>query len=109
MLKRTLIVLPLTFALIVFVQPLQSVHSVLMTETELAMLDAMDAAATEYDTKRKSGGNSFIRALKAPFKALGRLFGGGKKNENRLQRLSEKDVKDFQSAPADLVKTARAV
>ena len=107
MLKRTLIVLPLTFALIVSL-PLQSVHGVLMTETELAMLDAKDASARQYDTDQKRGGNSFVRALKAPFKALSRLFGGGKKNGNKLQRLSEKDIANFESTPADPIKTTTA-
>lgn len=108
MLKRTLIVLPLTFALIVSL-PLQSVHGVLMTETELAMLEAKDASAREYDTDRKRGGNSLIRVFKAPFKALGRLFGGGKRKENKLQRLSEKDTKNFESTPADPIKTTAVV
>jgi Tfp pilus assembly protein PilF len=41
-----------------------------------------------------------VRALKAPFKAIGRLFGGGKKkDDNKFHRLTEKDVKQFKSAP----------
>jgi len=115
MLKRTLIVVPLTIALIMSVQPLQSVHSVLMTGTELATLDAKDASAregasaTEYDSNQKPGGNSFVRALKAPFKAIGRLFSGGKRKENRLQRLSEKDIRNFESTPADPIKATAPV
>jgi Flp pilus assembly protein TadD len=112
MLKRTLIVVPLTFALIMYMLPLQSVHSVIMTETELAALDAKDAAAreiattTDYGANQKSNGNGFVRALKSPFKALGRLFGGGKKN--KLERMSEKDLRNFESTPADPIKTTKA-
>ena len=43
-------------------------------------------------------GNGFVRALKAPFKAIGRLF-GGRKDGSRPERLSEKDVKRFETAP----------
>lgn len=109
MLKRLLIVVPLTFALTVAAQPVQPVLSVLMTDAEIASLNAIDAstrkaAASESDT-RKAGGNSFVRALKAPFKALGRLF-GGKKKENRLERITEKDIKTFESTRAEPVKTS---
>lgn len=62
--------------------------------------------ATGDETGGKKGGNGFVRALKAPFKAIGRLFGGGKKDENKLERLSEKDVKQFETAP--LVRTTDA-
>ncbi|MFN2511198.1 MAG: tetratricopeptide repeat protein [Pyrinomonadaceae bacterium] len=113
-LKRTLVAVTLTFALIMSV-PLQSVYSVIMTETELATLAAMDASAgkeadskTESDTSHKRKGNSFVRGLTAPFKALGRLF-GGKKKEGRLQRISEKDLRNFESTLADPVKANAAV
>jgi len=46
------------------------------------------------------------RVLGAPFRALGRLFGGGKKH-NRPERLTEKDVAKFESAQASRVKDAR--
>ena len=118
MLKRTLIVVTLTVALVMTAQPLQSVHSVLMTESELAALDAKDVAArggasttesaTDSDSNQKSGGNSFARALKAPFKALGKLF-GGKRKESRFERLSEKDTANFESTPADPIKQPAAV
>lgn len=115
MLKRTLIVVPLTFALIMSVQPLQSVHGVLMTETELATLDAKDvsageaSSATESDANEKRGGNSVVRALKAPFKALGRLFSGGKRKENKVERISERDIRNFESTAADPIKANVAV
>lgn len=111
MLKRTLIVVPLTFALIMYLLPLQPVHSVIMSQTELAALDAKDAAAreiattTDYGANQKSDGNGLVRALKSPFKALGRLFGGKK---NKLERMSEKDIRKFESTPADPIKTTTA-
>jgi Flp pilus assembly protein TadD len=101
MLKRTLIVLSMTIALVVAAQPLRKVHGILMTEAEVAMNSA-DAPALGNDQAQEGRGNSFLTALKAPFKAIGRLFGRGKKN--KLERISEKDIKKFQSAPSDQIK-----
>jgi Flp pilus assembly protein TadD len=47
---------------------------------------------------KKSGGNRFARILKAPIKAISKLFGGNR-DQNRLQRLNESDVAKFESAP----------
>jgi Tfp pilus assembly protein PilF len=61
-----------------------------------------DAAGTEAPKKKKGGG--FFRALKAPFKAVGRLFGG---HDDKIARLSEKDVRQFESANVERVNDAR--
>lgn len=114
MLKRSILILFLVPALVLAVQPNQRVQGVVMTAEELAVLNAADApgdgdsASTE---ESKQEGNGFLRALKAPFKALGRVFGGGKKNEkneqNKIQRISENDAKRFESAPRIVIKDAR--
>ncbi|MGH9879868.1 MAG: tetratricopeptide repeat protein, partial [Pyrinomonadaceae bacterium] len=82
-----------------------SVHGVPMTESELAALNAADTTVRE-EAKQASGGNRFVRAFTAPFRALGRLFGGGKKNNDKLQRLSKKDIEKFESTPADPLKVS---
>jgi Flp pilus assembly protein TadD len=43
-----------------------------------------------------------VKVLGAPFRALRRLFGGGK-DDGKLQRLSEKDVEKFESSPMSRV------
>jgi tetratricopeptide (TPR) repeat protein len=48
-----------------------------------------------------------MRVLKAPFKAIGRLFGRGNKDDNKLHRLSEKDVQKFESAQVSRIVDAR--
>lgn len=103
MLKRTVIVVSLMLALVVGLQPLQSVNSMLMTDAEVAMLNAQSSEAQE---KR---GNAFVRVLKAPFKAIGRLFGRRRKDDNKLHRLSEKDVKKFEAAPVTRIVDAQSV
>ena len=105
MLKRTLVVASLTLSLIVSAVPIRRVHAILMTPAEVAMLDAASKDAQDSQGK---GGNGFVRVLKAPFKAIGRLFGiGGKKDENKLERLSKKDVKKFESIPSTKIVDAR--
>lgn len=107
MLKRTSIILSLTVALIVAVEPLQTVHGVLLSETDIVTFNVANAVAIR-DDKSESSGNSFVRALGAPFKAIGRLFGRRKKNENKLQRITEKDIKKFKSAPAEQTRVTTA-
>ncbi len=97
MLRSPIRVLLFTVALTFAVQPLQSVHGIILSRLELAAISAPDTPANS------GQGNGFVRALKAPFKAIGRLFGGGKKNPNKLERISAKDIKKFESAPANRV------
>ncbi len=117
MMKRTLIILSMTIALVVAAEPLQTVHGVVMTGTEWLATNTVEPnAANASNTanaakgqKSEGQGNGFLRALGAPFRAIGRLFGRGKKNENKLERISEKDAKRFESVPGTQVsKTTQA-
>ncbi|MBA2525748.1 MAG: tetratricopeptide repeat protein [Pyrinomonadaceae bacterium] len=105
MMKRALIVLSLTVALFGAVVPLQSVRGILMSPEELAAVNSSTSSATARN-RQGSTGNSFVRAFKAPFKAIGRLFGRGKKVENKLERLTDKDIRRFESTPVDQIKDA---
>src|SRR5262245_53938920 len=111
MIKRLMIVLSLVALFVVMAEPRRGSNSMLMTDAEVAIIDAAEANAAESnggkDTVQTDGkGNVFVRALKAPFKAIGRIFGGGKKDENKFHRLTEKDVKQFESAPSTRVNGA---
>jgi Flp pilus assembly protein TadD len=103
MAKRSLIVFALTLVLVTSAVPVRHVHGVLMTPEEVAMLDA----AARDDDGQSKGDNTFVRVLKAPIKAIGRLFGVGRKDENKPERLSRKDVKKFESVGAAKVVDAR--
>ncbi len=102
MLKRTLIILSIAMALVVVAEPVQTVHGIIMTEAEWVAMNTVDAPSLDIPNGQKveGRGNGFLRALKAPFKAIGRLFGRGKKDDNKLARISEKDAKKFESVPA---------
>jgi len=103
MIKRSLIVLALTVVLVTSAVPVPRVYGVLMTPEEVAMLDA----TSRDDDGQSKGDNTFVRVLKAPIKAIGRLFGVGKKDDDKLQRLSRKDVKKFESVGTAKVVDAR--
>src|SRR5687767_15758281 len=103
MLKRTLIIISLTVAVVVAMQPLQTVHGILPTDAESTALNATDVSVGQTP---KQSGNGFLRALKAPFKALSRLFGRGK--NNKLQRISDKDIRRFESVAAGQVNDSRS-
>ena len=103
MVKRSLIVFALTLVLVTSAVPVRRVYGVLMTPDEVAMLDE---TSRDGDDQSK-GDNTFVRVLKAPIKAIGRIFGVGKKDDGRPQRLSRKDVKKFESVGAAKVVDAR--
>src|SRR5258705_9202183 len=109
MFKRAFIVVSLTLTLIIGLQPLRAARGVLMTHEEVELLNALEAssaASPDLDSGTK-GGNGFVRALKAPFKAIGRIFGLGKKDNNKIQRLSEKDMKKFETSRVQRTVDAR--
>src|SRR6185369_14608355 len=105
MLKRSLIVASLTLVLVISAVPTRPVSGVLMTPAEVAMLDA---ASKDAKNDQAKSDNSFVRVLKAPFKAIGRIFGiGGDKDDGKPQRLSRKDVKKFETIGTDKIVDAR--
>jgi Flp pilus assembly protein TadD len=109
MLKRTLMILTMALAMLVAILPMQSVHGILLSVEEAIALDAASTLAANSE-KTGSQNNSFARAIGAPFRAIGRLFGRGKKDPNKLERISAKDAKKFESAapPVELSKTTPA-
>lgn len=66
-------------------------------DTEANIIDA-NGSPTGRAVENKKGGNRVAKIFKAPFKAIGRLFGRSSE-ENRLRRLNERDVARFESAP----------
>jgi Flp pilus assembly protein TadD len=106
--KHTLVVLSLALLLVIALEPRHSVHGILMTAAEVSLLNGANPPAAN-DIKQNGGDNALVRALKAPFKAIGRLFGRGKKDDNKLHRLSEKDVTKFESTPVTRINDATSV
>jgi len=107
MLKRLAVVLSIAALVVVISEPRNTVHSTVMTGAELAMVN--ENSNTDDVQGEKKGGNRLVKVVTFPFKAVGRLFGFGKKNNpNKLERLTEKDVKRFESAKVAKVTDARS-
>lgn len=104
MLKRTPITIFLTLAMVLAL-PTWSAHTTEMTEAEMAALNAASASVVRDVEVKSGGGNRFVKILKAPFKAIGRLFGRG--GDKKFHRLSEKDVEKFESAKVTRIVDAR--
>src|SRR5215216_3012497 len=106
MLKRIAVVLALTVALVLGFEPRRhAVFSSVLTDAEVAVMNA--TAATDDLQTKQDGGNRFVKVITAPFKAIGRIFGRGAKKDNKLERLSQKDAKKFESAKLTRVVDAR--
>ena len=112
MLKRTSIVIFLMASLVLAIQPRHSAQGLTTTSQEtsqeLATLRSTDTPDTTTVEKSKSDGNGLVGALKSPFRALGRLF-GRKKTDNKLERISKKDLERFESTPAHAVTDATTI
>lgn len=112
MYKRLTIVIVLTLALVLGFAPRRhAVFSSVLTDAELAAIrDAAMATpnGATLPNQTNDGGNGFVKALTAPFRAIGRLFGrGGNKDDNKFHRLSEKDGKKFETAKTTRIVDAR--
>jgi Flp pilus assembly protein TadD len=97
MVKRALIIFSFTVGFLFAAETLQSVQGIMMSASELAMVNSATQVSMQYGEGGDKKDNALVRVLKAPFKALGKLFGRGK-SKHGIERLSEKDVKHFESA-----------
>ena len=113
MFKRLAVALAVMLALMIALEiQNRTVLSSVLSESEVMVLsETTDATETqEQETEAKKGGNRFVKVVTFPFKAVGRLFGaGGKKDNNKLERLSKKDVEKFESQGLTRVVDARTV
>ena len=81
--------------------------STVMISNTVAADDSSEGETPNSEATQKKKGSGFARALGAPFRALGRLFGGNKKNDQQARRMSEKDAKKFESTKITRVKDSR--
>ncbi|HEX8175683.1 MAG TPA: tetratricopeptide repeat protein [Pyrinomonadaceae bacterium] len=104
--KRTIIAILLAFTLTFGISALwnEAMTNVREGDTDTNVIEQNGAEAGK--TKDKKKGNAVISALKTPFKAIGRLFGRGK-SDDRIERLTEKDVERFESSGVARVEDSR--
>jgi Tfp pilus assembly protein PilF len=70
-----------------------------------AIEDSGSEAGTS-ETVKKKDGNKVVKIFSAPFRAFGKLF--SHKDENKLQRMTEKDAEKFESAGVERVEDQRS-
>jgi Flp pilus assembly protein TadD len=110
--KRTIGLTLLTCVLLVIAAELPSVAIAGHFDWSTVTIEAKDTSVDETPTEnsanesQKKKGNSFLRALGAPFRALGQLFSGGKKNEQQARRTNEKDAVKFETTKVTRIKDA---
>src|SRR5215213_3067680 len=75
-------------------------------DPDAIVLEDSGSEAGNVDGARKKGGNKVVKVLAAPFKAFGRLFGGGN-DKNKVTRMTEKDAERFESAGVTRIDDAR--
>jgi Tfp pilus assembly protein PilF len=92
--NRTIIAFFIAFVITVAVSALWTASTIERDGDTDANVIEDSGGATGTATESKKG-NKVVRALAAPFKAFGRLF--GHKDKNKLQRMTEKDADKFES------------
>ncbi len=104
--KRTIIAIVIAFTLTFGVTALWNAAETNVREgdTDTNVIEQNGAEAGKTKEKKKS--NGIISAFKAPFKAIGKLFGKGN-DDGKPQRLTEKDVEKFESTGVARVEDSR--
>ncbi|HVF21635.1 MAG TPA: tetratricopeptide repeat protein [Pyrinomonadaceae bacterium] len=103
--KRRIIAVFIAFVLTIAVTAMWSAATVEREgDPDAMVLD--DSGSEAGATQPKKGGNKVVKVITAPFKAFGRLFGGGNK-ENKIERMTEKDAEKFESVGVTKINDAR--
>ena len=67
----------------------------------------LEDSGADVGIQPKKGGNKVVKVLAAPFKAIGRLFGGGGDKQNKVYRMTEKDAERFESVGVTKIEDAQ--
>jgi Tfp pilus assembly protein PilF len=103
--KRTVIAIFIAFVLTIGFTAMWSASTIEREGDAEANVIEDSGSAAGNATEKKKGGNKVVRIFAAPFKAFGRLF--SHKDENKLQRMTEKDAEKFASVGVSRVDDSR--
>ena len=109
--KRRIIAILIAFILTIAATAMWSASTIVREGDPDAMVledDGSEIGTIDEQQPKKKGGNKVVKVLAAPFKAFGRLFGGGDK-ENKIERMTEKDAERFESVAFTRIEDARTV
>ena len=94
---RRIILIFVAFALVVSATALWEAQGDERDGDTATNVVAAGGAQAGSDAPQKKKGGGFLHALKAPFKAVGRLFGRGD-DDGKIARMTERDAARFESA-----------
>jgi len=104
--KRTVVAVLIAFMLTVGVTAMWSASTISREgDPDANVLQDSGVEAGDAEQPKKKGGNKVVKVLAAPFKAFGRLFGGGD-DTNKVHRMTEKDAERFESAGVTRIEDA---
>jgi Tfp pilus assembly protein PilF len=105
--KRRIIAVLIAFVLTIAATAMWSAATIEREgDPDAMVLEDSGSDAGGADQPRKKGGNRVVKVLAAPFKAFGRLFGGGD-DKNKVHRMTEKDAEKFASVGVTRIDDAR--
>ena len=103
--KRKLIAVLIAFVLTIAATAMWSASTIQREgDPDAIVLEDSGSEAGSVDQPKKKG-NKVVKVLTAPFKAFGRLFGGGD-DHNKIHRMTEKDAERFASVGVTRIEDA---
>ena len=107
--KRRLIAVVIAFILTIAATAMWSASTIQREgDPDAIVLEDSGSEAGTADQPKKKGGNKVLKVVTAPFRAVGRLFGRGGNDENKIERMTEKDAERFQSVGVTRIEDARS-
>ena len=103
--KRRLLAILIAFVLTVAATAMWSA-STIQREGDPDAIVLEDSGSEAGVDQPKKKGNKVVKVLTAPFKAIGKLFGGGD-DQNKVYRMTEKDAERFESVGVTKIEDAR--
>lgn len=105
--KRRAIAILIAFILTIAATAMWSASTISREgDPDANVLQDSGVEAGNADQPKKKGGNKVVKVLTAPFKAFGKLFGGGD-DTNKITRMTEKDAERFESVGVTRIEDAR--
>ena len=104
--KRRVIAILIAFILTIGVTAMWSASTISREgDPDAIVLEDSGVEAGNAEQPKKKG-NKVVKVLTAPFKAFGKLFGGGD-DTNKITRMTEKDAERFESVGVTRIEDAR--
>ena len=110
--KRRLIAVLIAFVIAIAATAMWSASTIVREGDPDAIVledSGSEAGTSDEQQPQKKGGNRVVKVVTAPFKALGRLFGRGGNDANKIERMTEKDAERFESVGVTRVEDARTI